>query len=93
VIDIQVISRVGFNRLHTKAETKGIEVFSTSLYKIDHILEVKTSQRNNRDPKISEIKQTLPRQYHDLTDVFSKKKSDKLPPYRSGIDHDIILKA
>lgn len=36
---------------------------------------------------------TLPKEYHDLVQVFLKKKSDELPPYRPGVDHDIILEA
>ena len=36
---------------------------------------------------------TLPKEYHDLVEVFSKKKSDELPPHRPGVDHDIILEA
>lgn len=35
----------------------------------------------------------MPLEYHDLAEVFSKKKSDELPPYRPGVDHDIVLEA
>ena len=46
-----------------------------------------------QDPEISEILRTLPKEYHDLAEVFSKKRSDELPPYRPGVDHDIVLEA
>jgi hypothetical protein len=45
------------------------------------------------DSELQEIKRTLPLEYHDLAEVFSKKKSDELPLYRPGVDHDIVLEA
>jgi hypothetical protein len=34
----------------------------------------------------------LPACYHDLADAFSKQDAKQLPPWRSGIDHEIHLK-
>ena len=78
--------------MHERGKTdKETETFSTSLYEIDHIIDVKSSQI--QDMEIEEIKKTLPKEYHELAEVFSKKKSDELPPYRPGVDHDIVLEA
>ncbi|KAL2695017.1 hypothetical protein AAEP93_007409 [Penicillium crustosum] len=91
-IDISAIGGVGFNRLHEKGRvSREVETFATSLYEIDHIIDVKSVQ--TRDPEIDQILMTLPKEYHDLVEVFSKKKSDELPPHRPGVDHDIILEA
>ncbi|KAI1828762.1 hypothetical protein DTO006G1_9961 [Penicillium roqueforti] len=91
-IDISIIGRAGFNRLRTKMNTeKGVEVFSTSLMEIDRIIDIKSTMV--RDMEVEEIKRTLPQEYHDLAEVFSKRKSDELPPHRVGVDHDIVLEA
>ncbi|KAJ5134995.1 retrovirus polyprotein [Penicillium bovifimosum] len=68
------------------------EVFATSLSEIDSILEVKSSSVSD-DPEMDEILRVLPAEYHDLADVFLKRKSDELPPHRKGVDHDIVLEA
>ncbi|KAI3115141.1 hypothetical protein CBS147333_1538 [Penicillium roqueforti] len=91
-IDISIIGRAGFNRLRARMETdRGVELFSTSLMEIDRVVDIKSA--TIQDMEIEEIKRTLPREYHDLADVFSKRKSDELPPHRTGVDHDIILEA
>ena len=33
----------------------------------------------------------IPKEYHDLTEVFSKSKSEELPPHRGSLDHSIPL--
>jgi hypothetical protein len=67
------------------------EFFTTSLYKIDHILE----DRNLESPAEEEteeqmLRRIVPKEYHDLINVFSKSASDKLPPHRL-YDHKIQL--
>ena len=37
-----------------------------------------------------DLREVLPKVYHEFLDVFSKKKSDLLPPHRKG-DHQIVL--
>ncbi|KAK9649268.1 hypothetical protein HCH54_010284 [Aspergillus fumigatus] len=41
--------------------------------------------------ELSEIKQVLPKPYHDLADIFLKSESDILPPHRGEFDHRIEL--
>ncbi|KAG0160399.1 hypothetical protein PDIDSM_7928 [Penicillium digitatum] len=60
-IDISAIGGVGFNRLHEKGRVnKEVETFTTSLYEIDHIIDVKNMQI--QDPEINEILMTLPKE-------------------------------
>lgn len=33
----------------------------------------------------------VPKEYHDYLDVFNRKDSEKLPPFRQGVDHAIDL--
>ena len=62
--------------------------FVTSLYEIDRIIEEKEAEAIHADAARAElaneelIDQKLPRQFHDLRDVFSKAASDTLPPHR-----------
>ena len=43
--------------------------------------------------EIKEIKKILLKEYYKLVEVFSKKKLDKLPPYRPKINYDIMFEA
>jgi hypothetical protein len=80
IVDIAMIGAVSFYR---SVKTEGSETFVTSLYEIDRIID-EMSERE-------EIEQTIPRQYHDFADVFSKKESDTLPPFRTNVDYEIRL--
>jgi hypothetical protein len=66
--------------------------FTTSLYKINYILE----DRNLESPAEEEteeqiLRHIMPKKYYNLINVFSKSASDKLPPYRL-YNHKIQLK-
>jgi hypothetical protein len=81
--DIAVIGAVGFYYNLKNADN---ELFSTSLYEIDRII-------NKRRYFIISIEKELayvPNIYKDFIDVFSKIESDKLPPHRS-YDYKITL--
>lgn len=85
-IEIAMIGAAGFQRHIEKSDN---EIFFTSLYEIDRIIEEK---QTNLDPEESrEIRETLPAEYHEHEDAFSKKGSDMLPPYRNGVDYKIHL--
>src|SRR5438874_8513751 len=89
-LDICAIGAVGFHRNMAAA---GATVFSTSLYKIDQILEERTSQELQEDQDYQDqLDARLPAQYRDFRDVFSKEAADKLPPHRR-YDHQIELEA
>ena len=85
-VEIALIGATGFQR-HICQE--GTETFITSLYEISRMIEEQQGLLDLVEAK--EIQAKLPTEYHDFTDVFSKKQSDTLPPYRKGADHQIKL--
>ncbi len=64
------------------------EVFTTSLYEIDRILE----ERDEAEAEYQELRSKVPEKYWEYLDVFSKRESDKLPPHRE-YDHRITLES
>lgn len=88
IIDIAHISATGFHFNLYRPEN---EVFQTSLYEIDRILE-RREQLLEEDEEEQLIKRLLPKEYVAYLDVFSKAASDILPPHRK-YDHRIQLEA
>lgn len=86
VIDIAAIGAAAFHR-HTKR--KHTEIFITSLHEIDRIINEKKNHMVDSDEQ--ELLQKLPVCYQGYEDVFSKKESDTLPPFRKGVDYKIGL--
>jgi hypothetical protein len=78
-IDIALIGAAGFDRHLRRKET---QIFTISLYELDHLIQLKAAQRemahagrlNMTDDEI--IKNLLPAAYYDLKHVFSKAASD-----------------
>ena len=64
------------------------EVFSTSLYEIDRILDDRAEDTTTEDTPTKVP--TIPAAYSEFEDVFSKEASDILPPHRT-YDHKITL--
>jgi hypothetical protein len=64
------------------------ELFSTSLYKIDRIID----ERRHPIIPIEEELAYVSNIYKKFIDVFSKIESDKLPPHRS-YDYKIMLES
>jgi hypothetical protein len=62
---------------------KDLELLAISLYELDRKL------KDRQPPSLKDTK-SVPDQYYDFHDVFSKEASDKLPLYRS-YDHKIEL--
>ncbi|RAK94813.1 uncharacterized protein BO80DRAFT_313923, partial [Aspergillus ibericus CBS 121593] len=75
--EIALIRAAGFQRHLKNSET---EIFITLLNAIEKALAEKLEIP--RTSEEDEIKKVLPKQYHDLVDVFSEKESDTLPPSR-----------
>jgi hypothetical protein len=75
-IDIAMIGAAGFTRL---SKHKGNTVFTTSLYKIDRLIEKKTSLLEETLEQL--VERQLPACYTDYKDIFSKAVSDQLAPY------------
>jgi hypothetical protein len=47
---------------------------------------------DEEEPLLQDILDTIPKEFHDFTDVFSKKEANRLPP-RRPFDHHIPLPA
>ena len=88
-IDIAIIGSAPFER-HMKQ--KDSEIFITSLYEIDRIIEDKRLEERQAEEMAEQelIRQRLPQRYKEYSDVFSKAASDELPPHRSN-DYQIHL--
>jgi hypothetical protein len=84
-LDIALIGAIGFSRSLKDPQT---QVYTTSLYEIDHILEEKALDSELMDKQL--IQRNLPAEHCHYTDVFSKAASDQLPPHRP-YDHQIEL--
>ena len=76
-VDITLIELASFEQ-HKKH--KNTEVFITSLYKIDWIIEEKQLKEQQVEEMDEQelIQQQLPQQYKEYSDVFSKAASDEL---------------
>ena len=65
--------------------------FGGNAISIAELAAISTERHLHEDPDTEQlISQKLPREYEDFKDVFSKKKSDELPPRRS-CDHRIEI--
>jgi predicted aspartyl protease/transposase InsO family protein len=76
-IDILAISKSAFERY---AKEKTSEIFVTSVYDIEQVIQEKKHAITEAEEQ--EIRRTLPTEYHEFIDVFSKQASDTLPPRR-----------
>ena len=64
-------------------------MFITNVLEVNAILEDRIRSKDEEDPNTKDqIDKNLPREYSAFRDVFSKTKSNKLPPHRS-YDHVI----
>jgi len=77
IVDIAIISAIAF---HFNIYRRDNEVFITSLYKINRIInkrEEKLAKETNKEL----VKRLLPTIYTGYKDIFLKVALDKLPPY------------
>jgi hypothetical protein len=82
-IDIAEISAVGFH-YHLRKDSK--ELFTTSLYEIDRLIEDKEEDEETRE----RMREKPPSLYEGYSECFSKVASDVLPPHRP-YDHKITV--
>jgi hypothetical protein len=54
--------------------------------------DIRKALREKKPNTEEELKTSLLPEVHDLIPLFLSRKADKLPPYRSGIDHRIELR-
>ncbi|KAI0991689.1 hypothetical protein K3495_g16498, partial [Podosphaera aphanis] len=80
---------------HNNCKDQRNELFSTSLYELDRLLEERLPQKSGTSSgeqlgMIEDDISLVPAAYSAYLDVFSKEASDILPPHRS-YDHKITL--
>ena len=88
LVNIAQISATGF---HFNMHLPDNEVFSTTMYEIDLLIEEKEALATEDQETVDLIRTKLPAAYQGFTDVFSKQASDELPPFRPQVDHKIEL--
>jgi hypothetical protein len=88
-VDIAQISAVGF---HFNMHLLDNKVFSTTMYKINLLIEEKEALAIEDQETVDLIHIKLPAAYRDFIDVFSKAGSDLLPPHRP-YDYKIHLES
>ncbi|CAJ2500231.1 Uu.00g030840.m01.CDS01 [Anthostomella pinea] len=90
-LEVAMASSVLFDR--AKAE-KGTKDSITTLFKLDRVIYHKRTMLAEDDDDLKrKAHELIPKQHHEHLDVFSKVQSDKLSPYRPGVDHNIDLTA
>ena len=95
VLDIAAISAPAF---HINLKKRSNKFFTTSLYKIDRLIEEKRRERLStevspiepEESKEAILYRTVPPKWYDLIKAFLKQEGDKLPPYRE-YDYKIEL--
>ena len=87
-LDIICIRAILFKRY---LKDKEATIFITSIIEIDYKLidreQVDTIESETEEER---LRRTIPKEYHDLIDTFSKQKSNQLLPYRQ-CDYKIEL--
>jgi len=63
-----------------------LTVFTASLYDINKAIETK-------DLRERPLEKIVPKQYHEFLPLFNTVSADRLPPHRSGVVHEVRLKA
>jgi len=93
-MEINEISARAFGQFYRRGETTGIlgwdEVdneIQLEAINISTELAIK-NKKNNED---QDVRDTVPKEYHHLLDVFEKGAKTTVPPHRPGIDLGIVL--
>ena len=81
------VAAIGGAGFHRHMQSERTEVFISSLQEIEHVI----SEIDYPGTEAEETRKTVPKAYHDYIDVFSKKASDTLLPYRDGVDCRVRL--
>ncbi|EDN93097.1 hypothetical protein SS1G_08962 [Sclerotinia sclerotiorum 1980 UF-70] len=86
---IALINAIGY-RMNTRNRKN--QCFTATSWEIDQILYQREHSVEDRpeETELETLQRTIPKEYHDLIDLFSKKKANALPPHRNS-DHKIRL--
>ena len=96
-LDISVISASEFTQA---CEAEGSLYGRINISAIDRVINAKSDhkswdeiQRQEEEENMRLVDRKLPKEYHRLKHIFSKKEGNELPPHREGINHDIQVTA
>jgi len=93
-IEINEISARPFGQLYRRGETTGIlrwdEIEDEIQFGAINI-STELAIRNKKNNEDQDVRDTVPREYHHLLDVFEKGEKTTVPPHRPGIDLGIDL--
>jgi len=89
-MEINEISARAFGQFYRRGETTGILRWDeiedeNQLEGIDISTELAIKNKKNNDDQ--DVKDTVPREYHLLLDVFENGEKTKVPPHRPGVRH------
>ena len=93
-VEINKISARAFGQFYRRGETTGILRWD----KVDHEIQLEAinispelATKNKRNNEDQDVRDTVPREYPHLLDVFEKVEKTTVPPYRPAIDLGIEL--
>lgn len=92
-LDISQIGAAAFHLFARNQKKHRVQCFSMTMTEIDRVLKKDAPVEAIRETTTwteDAIKKRLPKEYHDLIDVFDRNKAKELPPHRS-YDHKIEL--
>jgi len=93
-VEINEISATAFGQFYRRGETTGLLRWDEVDHKIQlEAINISTELaiKNKRNKEDQDVRDTVPREYHHLLDVFEKGEKTTLPPHRPGIDLGIDL--
>lgn len=95
VLNIAEISAAAFHMFASHQKRYQVQCFSMTLAEMDHVIKKQSRTHGIRETVVATedvVKQKLPKEYHNLIDVFDKNKAKELPPHRTH-DHKIELES
>jgi len=88
-VDINEISARAFGQFYPRGETMGIlrwDKVDTEIQLEAINISTQLAIKNKKNNEDQEVRDTVPREYHQLWDVFEKGEKMTVPPDRPGID-------
>jgi len=93
-MEINEISARAFGQLYRRGETTGIlrwdQIDNEIQLEVNNIT-TEVAIKNKKNNEDQDIRDTVPKEYHHLIDVFEKGQKRTIPPHRPGIDLGIDL--
>ena len=81
------IALIGASAYSMNARDQSSECFAATPWEVERILYQRENalDEHSDETEAEMLRRTVPKEYHDLIDVFSKVKADALPPHRESV--------